>query len=100
MDWTALIEEREVVSGMIDHEYVFTPGVPQDVPIRISLDLADFFEKNAQDMLDLALAVTGAGGAPKRISLRARPTIQTALGPIRYPQPITIVSRTVGGTQS
>ena len=32
-----------------------------------------------------------------RIALRATPTIDTALGPIRYPQPITIVSRQVGG---
>jgi hypothetical protein len=100
MDWAALLEEREVVSGVISREYQFVPGVPQDVPVEIRVDLADVFEKNAQDMLELALAVAGAGGAPKRISLRAQPTIQTVVGPIRYPQPITIVSRTVGGVRN
>ncbi|MGH7502737.1 MAG: hypothetical protein ACREL7_13400 [Longimicrobiales bacterium] len=68
------------------------PGVAQDIPIDIRLDLAEFFERNARDMIELALAVAGAGGEPKRIALRATPAIQTAIGPIRYPQPITIVS--------
>jgi hypothetical protein len=97
MDWTALLETREVLTGSIDREYQFTPGVAADVPIAISIDLADFFEKNIQDMFELALAVAGAGGAPKQVSLRATPVIQTSLGPIRYPGPITIVSKTVGG---
>jgi hypothetical protein len=47
-------------------------------------------------MIDLALAVAGAGGEPTRVSLRALPTIQTSIGPIRYPQPIIIVSREIG----
>jgi hypothetical protein len=97
MDWTALLENREVLSGSIDREYQFAPGVATDVPIAVSLDLADFFERNVQDMVELALAVANAGGAPKQVSLRATPVIQTSLGPIRYPGPITIVSRTVGG---
>jgi hypothetical protein len=97
MDWTLLLDERETISGSLDREFVFEPGVPTDVPIELQLDLADFFEHNAQDLIDLALAVAGAGGEPKRIALVATPTIQTALGPIRYPQPIRIVSRTVGG---
>jgi hypothetical protein len=97
LDWTLLLDERETITGVLDREFVFQPGVPTDVPIEIQLDLADFFAHNAQDMIDLALAVAGAGGEPKRIALLATPTIQTALGPIRYPQPIRIVSRTVGG---
>jgi hypothetical protein len=98
MDWTLLLDERETVSGRVDREFVFEPGVPTDIPVAIHLDLADFFQENARDMVDLALAVAGAGGEPKRISLRATPTIQTAIGPIRYPQPITIVSAELGGT--
>ena len=97
MDWTLFLDDRETVSGKVDREFVMQPGDTTDVPITIRVDLADFFEKNAQDMVDLAMAVAGVGGSPKRISLRATPTIQTSLGPIRYPEPITIVSRTVGG---
>jgi len=97
MDWTLLLDERETISGSLDREFVFEPGVATDVPIDVQLDLADFFANNAQDMIDLALAVAGAGGEPKRIALLATPTVQTSLGPIRYPQPIRIVSGTLGG---
>lgn len=96
MEWTMLLEQRETVSGTLEREYVFPPGQPQDVPIVISLDLLDFFDRNAQDLFDLARNLAGAGGAPKNIALRARPTIETPIGPIAYPSPITIVSRDVG----
>ena len=97
MEWTLLLEDRETVSGRLDREFVFEPGVSTDLPIFIGLYLADFFQSNARDLIELALAVSGAGGAPKRIALRATPTIQTSIGPIRYPQPITIASKQVGG---
>jgi hypothetical protein len=98
MDWTLLLEDRETISGRVDREIVMQPGVPHDIAIPIRLDLIDFFDTNARDLVDLALSVAGAGGSPRRVSLRAVPTIQTSLGPIRYPQPIVIVSRQVGGT--
>ena len=91
-----LLEQRETVSGTIEREYVFPPGQPQDVPIAIELDLLDFFERNAQDLFDLARNLAGQGGAPKNVALRALPTIDTPIGPISYPRPITIVSRDVG----
>lgn len=96
LDWTLLLDDRETISGITDREYVIEPGVPADIPIAIQLDLADFFQHNFRDLVDLALAVTGQGGQPKRIALRATPTIETALGPIRYPEPITIVSAEAG----
>lgn len=95
MDWQLLIEDRETIGGRLDDEVVLEPGVSQDIPLGIEVDLADFFERGARDMIDLALAVTG--GEARSLALRASPTIQTAVGPIRYPDPITIVSREVGG---
>lgn len=96
LDWMLLLEDRETISGVFEDEVVLPPGQPQDVPFAVSLDLMEFFEKSAPDLVDLALAITGQGGAPKEIKLRATPTVNTALGPIRYPQPITILSREVG----
>jgi len=98
MDWTLLLDGRETVTGRLDREIVLEPGVRGDVPIAVSLDLVEFFGRNAADLLDLGLAVAGAGGEPKRIAVRAVPEISTALGPIRYPEPITIVSTEVGGS--
>lgn len=96
MRWTMLLEGHETVSGTVEQEYVFPPGEAQDLPIAIELNLTEFFERNARDLFDLALNLAGQGGAPKNVTLRAVPTIQTALGPIQYPQPITIVSREIG----
>jgi hypothetical protein len=96
LDWTLFLQGRETLSGVFADETLLPRGQPTDVPISVSLDLIDFFEGSARDLLDLALAVSGQGGAPTEVTLRAVPTVDTALGPIRYPQPITIVSREVG----
>lgn len=96
LDWTLFLDDHETVSGIFDEPVAFEPGEARDLPVTVSLDLVQFFDKSARDLVELALALSGQGGAPKRISLKATPTIDTALGPIRYPNPITIVSREVG----
>lgn len=96
MDWTLLLQQRETLSGTFAQETLLPRGQPTDVPIQISLNLIDFFQGSARDLVDLALSLAGQGGAPTEVTLRATPTVDTAIGPIRYPQPITIVSREVG----
>jgi len=96
LDWTLLLQNRETISGSVDTSYALRPGVPQDVPIGMHLNLTDFFEGNAKDLVELALNLAGQGGEPKEITLRGTPIVDTPLGPIRYPQPITIASRRVG----
>ncbi|MBT8396939.1 MAG: hypothetical protein HKO65_05525 [Gemmatimonadetes bacterium] len=96
MAWTLLLQDRETLSGVLEEEILLRPGEPTDVPLTISLNLLEFFDGSAQDLLELALSMANQGGAPKEIALRATPTIQTPLGPMQYPQPITILSREVG----
>ena len=96
MDWTLLLDDRETISGIFDQNILLPPGEPTDVSIPMQLDLVNFFNNGARDLIELALAVSGQGGSPKRIKLQATPTIDTVIGPIKYPNPITIVSRTVG----
>lgn len=96
MDWTLLLQGRETLSGVFDRETLLPPGQPTDVPLTISMNLLDFFDGSAQDLLELALSIADQGGTPKELEIRAIPTIQTPLGPMRYPQPITILSREVG----
>lgn len=90
LDWTLLLEDRETISGILESGVVLPPGQPVDVPLAVSLDLTDFVEGSARDLVELALSLAGAGGEPKDLALRATPTVETALGPIRYPRPITI----------
>ena len=96
LDWTLLLEDRETVSGVFDQEVVFRPGVPTPFPVRMELDLLEFFQGSARDLGELALSLSGQGGASKSVALRAIPTVQTALGPLRYPGAITVLSTEVG----
>ena len=96
MDWTLLLEDRETVSGVFDREVVLRPGAPTDVPVNMQLDLAELFDENLQQLVALATSV-GGEGQPTNVKLKVQPTIQTRLGPMRYPSPITVVSEDVGG---
>jgi len=95
LDWTLFLDDRQTVSGVMDREYELPPGRPVTVPVTVKVDLLDFFDRQLEPLVGLALAAAG-GGEPHRIRLEATPSIQTALGPIRYPQPIRIEYR-VGG---
>jgi len=99
MDWTLLLDDTETIQGRFDDTIRLEPGAPTTVPIPIELDLVRFFGDNARDLIDLALAVAGEGDS-KTVTLQATPTIDTVLGPIRYPEPITITRRDVGGRTS
>lgn len=95
-DWTMLIEDRETVSGVFDTPVIIPPGEPQTIPLGIELDLLDFFDDNLRDLAEMALSLSGQRNEPRNITVTATPTIDTALGAIRYPEPIRIVSREVG----
>ena len=97
-DWTLLLDEQETVSGSFNQEVYIAPAARSTIPIQVELDLYQFFNKNAQEFVNLALALSGQEGVSTRVKLRARPSLNTPLGPIRYPEPITIVSKTVGST--
>jgi hypothetical protein len=89
LDWTLYLENRETVSGILDREYVLPPGEPVAVPVRVHLDLLEFFDGGLEEMVGLALALAGAG-EPTSVRLDALPSIETPLGPIRYPRPVRI----------
>jgi hypothetical protein len=89
-----LIDGQPTVVADIDHP-VEIPGTGQEsiIPMRLSLDLFEFFaNKRYEDLVGLALAIGGQGGSPARLGLDARPTVSTPLGPIAYPGRMTIVS--------
>lgn len=96
--WTLLLDNRETIRGTLDTAITLPSGVETRIPLRMELDLRDFFEGSAESLLNLASGLVGARADPTRITLRAVPTIETPLGPMQYPSPITIVSRSVGGS--
>jgi hypothetical protein len=95
LGWTFFVEDRELVAGSLTQPYVFEPGRPTDVPIAMRFEAWNG-GSGAQNLFELALAIAGVEGYSKEIRADLIPTIDTSLGRIRYPTPIT-VRRTVGG---
>ena len=94
--WTLLLDDKETVSGVLDTTVTMPPGQTAYIPLPMRVNLRQFFDGPAQSLVNLAASVAGVSSHPTKIAVRAIPTIHTPLGPITYPQPITIVSRTVG----
>lgn len=90
-----LIDDRPTVTGNIDQP-IEIPGTGQEsvLPIRISIDLLEFFgDKRYEDLIDLALAIGGANRTATRLALDAQPTVTTPFGAITYSGRLTIVSQ-------
>jgi len=95
--WSLYLDDKETINGVLDTSYVLPPGQPVVIPLQMTLNLLQFFDGPAESLVDLAAGLAGLHADPTRIALRAVPSINTPLGPIAYPSPITIISRTVGG---
>lgn len=97
LQWTLLLDDKETINGVLDTAVTIPPGQTAYIPLPMHLNLRQFFDGPARSLVNLAAAAAGLTSRPTRIAVRAVPTINTPLGPITYPEPITIVSRTVGG---
>ncbi len=95
--WSLYLDDKETINGVLDSSYALPPGQPVVIPLHMELNLRQFFNGPAESLVNLAAGLAGLRANPARIALRAVPSIDTPLGPMAYPSPITIVSRTVGG---
>ncbi len=96
--WTLLLDDKATINGVLDTAVTIPPGETRYIPVPMRLNLREFFDGPAQSLVNLAASVAGLSSHPTRIAVRAVPTINTPIGPITYPSPITIVSQTVGGS--
>lgn len=93
--WTLIVDNTLTVNGNIDDPIVI-PGTGQNtiIPLKINLDMFKFFkDKGYESIVNLALAIGGAGGSPSRLTLRVKPTVQTEFGPISYPNAIDVIDK-------
>lgn len=93
--WTLQIDNTTTINGDIASP-ITIPGTGHTttIPLRMSLDLVKFFkDKGYNSVINLALALGGANSSPSRLTLKAKPTINTDFGPISYPNEIDIVDR-------
>jgi hypothetical protein len=95
--WTLFVEDRQALTGGLAGAVSIEPGRTVDVPLTVRLDLVQLGSGGARDLFDLARGIAGQGSIQKDLRLELKPTIETPLGPIRYPVPVTI-RRTVAGS--
>jgi len=90
LDWRMFVDDRQALAGSVAEPWTIGPGSTADVPVIVRLDLLALGSGGARDLVDLALAITGTGSASRDLRLELSPTIDTALGPMRYPAPIVV----------
>lgn len=88
MDWAYFVDDVEAVAGRLENPVSFPPGKPATIPLRVRLNLMDALYERGQKLAEIALAMAGHGATTHRLTLRITPTIETSLGPIRYPAPL------------
>jgi hypothetical protein len=96
--WTLLLDNTATVSGTLDSSVTLPAGQTVNIPLRMRVNLREFFDGPAESLFNLAAGVAGLRADPTRVTLRATPTINTPIGPITYPSPITIGNATLGGS--
>jgi hypothetical protein len=92
MDWTYLVDDKKVVEGKLSEEQQLTlpPGETRDVPVGITFNLVEAFEGSPEELLDIALVLSGQKTSGRKRSLLISPTLDTPAGPMRYPDPIKL----------
>ena len=96
MQWSMFLDDRQTVSGVLESANELPAGQATVVPVVARINLVEYVNGGVGDCIRLARALAGAPDTQAQLSLRATPTIDTPLGPITYPEPITIVKRDVG----
>lgn len=93
LDWDLFLDGVRTVGGGHPEAVVLPSGEVTMVPVSIRLDLREFFDGGARELVNLAAGLAGLGGEPVAIALEAVPTVDTPIGPIRYPRPLVLGNR-------
>jgi hypothetical protein len=88
--WAYRVDDREILAGRLDEPLRFPPGQPVDVPISIQFNLYRFFGGDARALFETAAALAGQSGGRHDVELLLTPRVDTPLGPMDYPSPISI----------
>lgn len=90
LSWTYWVDDRQILEGRLEEPLRFPPGEPVDVPVAVSFNLYRFFTGDARAMIETAAALTGNATGLHDVELRLVPRIDTPIGAMDYPTPITL----------
>lgn len=90
--WDLFIDDVMITSGKVIQDVKVPPGGGIAVmPIQVGIDLFEILSGESADaIINFGLNLSGSGGAPTRIKLRAKPTIYINNTEVKYPGFITI----------
>jgi hypothetical protein len=92
LEWILLIEDKEIVNGIVNDRVSIAPNGVAQLPLRISTDLRKLMAKNTtQENINLGLGLVGGGNKPsKKLSLKVKPSIVIGSLTIPYPGYLTV----------
>lgn len=95
LGWTLQLAGRDASSGVLNDPIDLPAGVATDLGVPVEADLHGLFSGNARDLVQRVITDLGAGGGPIDLRLLTRPEVETAYGPIPYPDPFVISTEVV-----
>jgi hypothetical protein len=90
MDWTLYLDDLETVSGRVAEEVSIPSGTATTFPVQTELDLLEFFDGGAADLIELVQSIAGLDGTTPSVALHVLPVVRTAFGDIPYDRPFRI----------
>jgi len=98
LQWDLYIDDIKTISGgLASPVKVPGGGGSEIIPLRIDLNLVDYFQNRGYDaLINLVLNIGGLKSDPSVIRLSAKPTVGTSFGPIAYPGTIDIEHEIAG----
>jgi hypothetical protein len=92
LEWIAFIDDNEMANGALNERFEIPGnGGISDIPLSIHIDLLKALSGKSTDaLMNFAFNLSGIGGKPTRIKVKAKPTIFIGSRAIEYPGYITI----------
>lgn len=92
LDWILLIDQNQVAEGTTNYRVEVEPkGGVASMPLTISTDLKQALTgQSLKSLVNLALNFFDAGGAPSKLTIKAKPWISIGNSSIAYPGYINV----------
>ncbi len=90
--WDLIIDDVLITKGKVIKDVKVPPaGGISVLPIEVAVDLFNVLSGESADaVLNFAMNLSGQGGQPSRVKLRAKPTIYIGMTEVKYPGFFTI----------
>jgi hypothetical protein len=91
LEWILMIDDIQMLNGTSNQRVEIAPNGTSTLPLDMRVNLKEVLSgESGNTLLNFAFNLADAGGAPTRITLKAKPTIMIGQFPLTYPGYINI----------